>query len=50
MGYKLFLDDIRTINMVYLGMDNDFVIVRSYDDCITYIIRVHSKSLTLNLG
>lgn len=38
MAYKLFLDDIRTIDMVYQGMDNDFVVVRSYDDCITYII------------
>lgn len=37
MSYKLFLDDIRTIDMVYHAMDNDFVIVRSYDACIAYI-------------
>lgn len=37
MSYSLFLDDIRTIDTVYPKTDIDFVIVRSYDACITYI-------------
>lgn len=37
MSYNLFLDDIRTIDIVYPKKDIDFVIVRSYDDCIAYI-------------
>jgi hypothetical protein len=35
---KLFLDDLRTIDMVYdKAMENDFDIVRSYDEFISYI-------------
>ncbi len=31
MGYQLFLDDIRTVAMVYPAMaENDFVVVRDY--------------------
>jgi len=37
MGYRLFLDDIRTVDMVYPVTDNDFVIVRSYEACINHI-------------
>jgi hypothetical protein len=33
MAYKLFLDDIRTVKMVYKHLtDNDFVIVRNFND------------------
>lgn len=33
MKYKLFLDDIRDVNMVYKKLTNDdFVIVRNFDD------------------
>lgn len=33
MAYKLFLDDIRTVEMVYKNWtDQDFVIVRNFDD------------------
>lgn len=33
MSYKLFLDDIRTVDMVYKNWtDEDFVIVRNFDD------------------
>lgn len=33
MSYKLFLDDIRTVDMVYKNWtDKDFVIVRNYED------------------
>ncbi|OFX55453.1 MAG: hypothetical protein A2046_12290 [Bacteroidetes bacterium GWA2_30_7] len=33
MSYKLFLDDIRTVKMVYSNFEeSDFVIVRSYND------------------
>lgn len=32
MGYKLFLDDIRTVDMVYKNLaDKDFVVVRNCD-------------------
>lgn len=37
MGYSLFLDDLRTVEMVYPNSNMDFVIVRSYEDCITHI-------------
>jgi len=38
MKYKLFLDDIRQVNMVYKDLSNDdFVIVRNYDDFTNYI-------------
>ncbi|EOR95426.1 hypothetical protein ADIARSV_1427 [Arcticibacter svalbardensis MN12-7] len=38
MGYKLFLDDLRTVNMVYKNLtDADFIIVRSYTDFVAYI-------------
>jgi hypothetical protein len=33
MTYKLFLDDIRTVKMVYKNLtDDDFVIVRNFND------------------
>ncbi|KRD10073.1 hypothetical protein ASE21_10140 [Flavobacterium sp. Root901] len=33
MSYKLFLDDIRDVNMVYKKLTNDnFVIVRNFND------------------
>lgn len=33
MAYKLFLDDIRDVKMVYKNLnDDDFVIVRNFDD------------------
>ncbi|MBD0255507.1 MAG: hypothetical protein ICV83_07280 [Cytophagales bacterium] len=39
MGYKLFLDDLRTVPMVYPdGQESDFVVVRTYEafvQCIT---------------
>ncbi|MEH0152991.1 cyclic-phosphate processing receiver domain-containing protein [Limibacter armeniacum] len=35
---KLFLDDIRTINMVYdKSMESEFDIVRTYSDFVDYI-------------
>jgi hypothetical protein len=38
MAYKLFLDDIRTIDMVYdKSRENEFVVVRSYNDFVSYI-------------
>ncbi|WP_069660456.1 cyclic-phosphate processing receiver domain-containing protein [Arcticibacter eurypsychrophilus] len=38
MGYKLFLDDLRSVNMVYKDLsDHDFIIVRSYLDFVNYI-------------
>lgn len=38
MSYKLFIDDIRNVRMVYPELtNNDFVIVRSYDAFIKYI-------------
>lgn len=37
---KLFLDDIRTIGMVYdISAIHDFDIVRSYDDFVAYILK-----------
>ena len=33
MAYKLFLDDIRDVKMVYKNLtDDDFVIVRNFHD------------------
>lgn len=41
MKYKLFLDDLRSVEMVYPGKtDADFVIVRTYSDFIHYV-KVH---------
>src|ERR1017187_3916684 len=37
MPYNLFLDDIRTVSMVYPDKEKEFIIVRSYDACINYI-------------
>ena len=38
MEYKLFLDDIRTVKMVYESLEeSDFVIVRNYKDFVTTI-------------
>ncbi|MBK6834245.1 MAG: hypothetical protein IPG89_08240 [Bacteroidetes bacterium] len=38
MNYKLFLDDIRNVPMVFPNLTNtDFVIVRSYADFVSYI-------------
>jgi hypothetical protein len=35
---KLFLDDVRTVDMVYdLSMVNEFDVVRSYSDFVKYI-------------
>jgi hypothetical protein len=37
---KLFLDDIRTIEMVYdKSMESEFDIVRSYDQFVEYILK-----------
>ena len=38
MSYKLFLDDLRDVPMIYRVLANDdFVIVRSYADFVAYI-------------
>lgn len=38
MKYKLFLDDIRTVKMVYPSMEEeDFAIVRNYKEFVAYI-------------
>lgn len=38
MTYKLFLDDIRTVGMVYSNMsETDFIIVRNYHDFVSTI-------------
>ena len=38
MPYKLFLDDIRNVNMVYKELsDDDFVIVRSFKEFVSHI-------------
>jgi len=35
---KLFLDDLRTVDMIYRAADvNDFVVIRSYEEFIQYI-------------
>lgn len=37
---KLFLDDIRTIDMVYdKSMESEFDIVRNYEDFVDYITK-----------
>ncbi len=37
---KLFLDDIRTIDMVYdKSMESEFDIVRTYEDFVDYILK-----------
>ena len=39
MPYKLFLDDIRDVKMVYKNLsDEDFVIVRNFEDFKKVII------------
>ena len=39
MSYQLFLDDIRTIQMVYPdAKDEDFVIVRNYEQFVSTIL------------
>lgn len=43
MGYKLFLDDIRSVNMVYPKLtDEDFLIVRDY---FSFIETIKNKGL-----
>ena len=38
MAYKLFLDDLRTVDMVYgLNRQDHFIIVRSYDAFVSHI-------------
>lgn len=38
MGYKLFLDDVRSVNMVYPNLtDEDFIITRDYSSFIEVI-------------
>ena len=38
MPYKLFLDDLRTVEMIYSYLkDEDFVVVRSYQDFVSTI-------------
>lgn len=38
MSYKLFLDDLRTVDMVYNNADTEeFIIVRSYDAFVSHI-------------
>ena len=40
MSYNLFLDDIRTVKMVYPTMEeSDFVMVRNYNDFVNVIIK-----------
>lgn len=40
MGYKLFLDDLRTVQMVYPHQqDNDYVVVRTYHSFVAYILQ-----------
>ncbi len=34
---KLFLDDIRTVDMIYESQDTDFVVVRTYEQFVRYI-------------
>jgi hypothetical protein len=39
MAYQLFLDDLRTVDMVYdASRINDFIVVRTYDAFVTCII------------
>ena len=38
MAYKLFLDDLRTVDMVYdPDREEDFIIVRSYNAFVSHI-------------
>jgi hypothetical protein len=38
MSYKLFLDDLRTVEMVYKQLsETDFVVVRTFRDFVAYI-------------
>ncbi len=37
MSYNIFLDDIRTIDMVYKAPYPEFVILRSYDSFVSFI-------------
>ena len=38
MSYKLFLDDVRNVSMVYKNLsDDDFIVVRSYNDFVKHI-------------
>jgi len=37
MTYKLFLDDLRTVDMVYPGNEIDFVVIRSYRAFVKHI-------------
>ena len=40
---KLFLDDVRSIDMIYdKSIDSEFDIVRTYDEFVAYIL-VHDK-------
>ncbi|KAA9340115.1 cyclic-phosphate processing receiver domain-containing protein [Adhaeribacter soli] len=40
MKYKLFLDDIRTVEMVYSNLtDEDFIIVRNFEDFKSTILQ-----------
>lgn len=39
MSYQLFLDDLRTVQMVYpTKKENDFIIVRSYEDFVKTVL------------
>jgi hypothetical protein len=38
MSYRLFLDDLRTVGMVYKNFsENDFVVVRTFEEFVAYI-------------
>jgi hypothetical protein len=37
MSYWLFLDDLRTVEMVYPGQEEKFIVVRSHTDFVSYI-------------
>jgi len=37
MNYNLFLDDLRAVEMIYPATNIDFVVVRSFKDCIACI-------------
>ncbi|HRD40142.1 MAG TPA: hypothetical protein PLC65_16065, partial [Bacteroidia bacterium] len=40
LKYKLFLDDIRTVEMVYKGVtEKDFIVVRTFEDFKETIIK-----------
>ncbi len=40
MGYKLFLDDIRNVPMVYPDLKNsDFIVVRTFDGFVEHILK-----------